>query len=104
MDGYKAWYLNGKRHRTDGPAIDAKGDGDKEWYLNGKRHRTDGPAVENGVNGDKEWYFEWRTSSYRRTKAIEWAEWRSIVVFEWKTSPCTTVRLLNGRMDIKSGI
>jgi hypothetical protein len=21
-------------------------DGDKEWYLNGKRHRTDGPAIE----------------------------------------------------------
>jgi hypothetical protein len=30
-------------------------DGDKEWYLNGKRHREDGPAVE-WANGDKEWY------------------------------------------------
>jgi hypothetical protein len=27
-------------------------DGDKEWYLKGKRHRTDGPAIErtNGPN------------------------------------------------------
>jgi len=27
----------------------------KSWYLNGKLHREDGPAVE-GVNGDKSWY------------------------------------------------
>jgi hypothetical protein len=25
-----------------------------EWFLNGKRHREDGPAVECS-NGDKEW-------------------------------------------------
>jgi hypothetical protein len=31
---YVAWYLNGKLHRTDGPAIEHS-DGDKEWYLNG---------------------------------------------------------------------
>ena len=48
------WYLNGKRHREDGPAIEWS-DGDKEWYLNGKRHREDGPAIESS-NGDKEWY------------------------------------------------
>jgi hypothetical protein len=34
-DGYKSWYLNGKRHREDGPAIEWSG-GNKEWYLNGK--------------------------------------------------------------------
>jgi len=44
-DGYKAWYLNGKLHREDGPAIEYP-NGDKEWYLNGKLHREDGPAVE----------------------------------------------------------
>ncbi len=27
-------------------------DGNKLWYLDDKRHRVDGPAVEN-VNGDK---------------------------------------------------
>ena len=31
--------------------------GDEEWYLNGKRHREDGPAME-GANGDKEWYLK----------------------------------------------
>ena len=29
--------------------------GDKHWYLNGKLHREDGPAVE-FVNGNKIWY------------------------------------------------
>jgi hypothetical protein len=30
-------------------------DGDKHWYLNGKRHREDGPAVEDS-NGSKFWF------------------------------------------------
>ena len=53
-DGTKFWYLNGKRHRTDGPAVEWC-DGGKRWYHNGKLHRTDGPAVEY-TNGDKFWY------------------------------------------------
>ena len=53
-DGHKEWYLNGKRHREDGPAIEYA-DGTKCWYLNGKLHREDGPAVEYS-NGDKHWY------------------------------------------------
>ena len=52
--GTKHWYLNSKRHREDGPAIEFAG-GDKYWYLNNKRHREDGPAVER-TNGTKEWY------------------------------------------------
>ena len=76
-DGYKEWYLNGKRHREDGPAIDYtngykawyinnklhREDGHaaeyandwKNWYINGKLHREDGPAVEY-TNGYKDWY------------------------------------------------
>ena len=34
-DGTKCWYLNGERHREDGPACEYA-DGDKEWHLNGK--------------------------------------------------------------------
>ncbi len=34
-DGDKAWYLKGKRHREDGPAVEYA-NGDKRWYLNGK--------------------------------------------------------------------
>ena len=34
-NGDKQWYLDGKRHRTDGPAIEWS-DGTKHWYLDGK--------------------------------------------------------------------
>lgn len=52
-DGTKEWYLNGKLHREDGPAIEWAND-DKSWYLNDKLHREDGPAFE--YNGAKEWW------------------------------------------------
>jgi len=47
------WYLNGKLHREDGPAI-VYNNGEEEWYLYGKRHREGGPA-ERRTNGDA-WY------------------------------------------------
>lgn len=53
-NGTKSWYLKGKRHREDGPALEFT-NGDKSWWLNGKRHREDGPAVEFS-NGDKYWW------------------------------------------------
>ena len=34
-DGSKTWYLNDKRHREDGPAIEYP-NGSKTWYLNDK--------------------------------------------------------------------
>ena len=46
QSGSKEWWLNGKRHREDGPAVEYCINGSKEWWLNGKRHREDGPAVE----------------------------------------------------------
>ena len=52
--GAKQWWLNGKRHREDGPAVEYP-DGTKEWLLNGKYHREDGPACE-WPNGSKSWY------------------------------------------------
>ena len=52
--GTKQWYLNGKWHRMDGPAIE-HADSSKEWFLNGERHRTDGPAVED-ADGYKVWW------------------------------------------------
>lgn len=76
-DGTRNWYLNGKLHRTDGPAVeyvqrkkrtlllglcwgknvpdDEYANGEKHWYLNGKRHRVNGPAIEY-ENGSKVWY------------------------------------------------
>ena len=53
-NGYKAWYIDGKRHHTDGPAVEYSS-GAKEWWLNGKLHREDGPAVEYS-SGEKEWW------------------------------------------------
>ena len=36
-DGHQEWYLNGKHHRTDGPAV-VWPDGDEDWYWRGKQH------------------------------------------------------------------
>ena len=52
--GDKAWYLNGKLHRENGPAVEYT-IGDKYWYLNDKLHRENGPAVEY-ASGYKYWY------------------------------------------------
>ena len=51
--GKKEWFLNGKLHREDGPAME-QADGSKRWFLHGNLHREDGPAVEY-ANGTKEW-------------------------------------------------
>ena len=53
-DGTKSWWLNGKCHREDGPAVEWA-DGTKSWRLHGKCHREDGPATEYS-DGDKEWW------------------------------------------------
>ena len=50
----KYWYLNGKRHRKNGPAVEYA-NGDKWWYLNGEWHRENGPAIE-WADGDMSWY------------------------------------------------
>ena len=68
--GTKHWYLNSKRHREDGPAIEFAG-GDKYWYLNNKRHREDGPAVE-WADGTKYWYLNGKLHN-KDGPAIEWA-------------------------------
>ena len=52
-DGGFMWYLFGKKHRVDGPAI--KTDICYEWFHHGVRHREDGPAIE-WADGDKAWY------------------------------------------------
>jgi len=44
QNGDVCWYVNGREHRIDGPAIDWSGH--EEWMINGKHHREDGPAYE----------------------------------------------------------
>ena len=69
-DGTKFWYLNGQRHREDGPAREFA-NGSKEWYLNGRRHREDGPARE-FANGTKFWFLNGQLHR-EDGPAVEWA-------------------------------
>ena len=66
-DGMKRWFLNGKLHRLDGPAV-IWPNGDKWWYSNGMIHREDGPAVE-WTSGAKWWYFNGQLMSFN-----EWCQ------------------------------
>jgi hypothetical protein len=65
--GNKQWWLNGKLHREDGPAVEYA-DGGKEWYLKDKLHREDGPAVEY-PSGDKYWYLNDKSMTEEEHKA-----------------------------------
>lgn len=48
------WYVAGRRHRDDGPAI-ITASGEREWFIDGQRHRTDGPAWIH-VDGGMSWW------------------------------------------------
>jgi hypothetical protein len=65
--GHKFWFLNGKLHRTDGPALEYA-NGHKRWYLNNNLHRTDGPAIV-WADGRKSWYF-----NHQRYTFDEWLQ------------------------------
>ena len=65
--GSKFWFINGEMHREDGPAVE-RADGSKEWYLNGERHREDGPAVEY-ANGTKAWHINGKNLSEAKFNA-----------------------------------
>lgn len=54
--GNKRWYIAGKLHRIDGPAVEYA-NGSKAWYLAGRLHRVDGPAIE-WVSGGVGWYLD----------------------------------------------
>jgi len=82
--GTKGWYLNGKLHREDGPAIE-RSDGNKEWYLNGKYHREDGPAFEY-PDGTKEWWLDHK-EVHPETIVDLWLE-RGIFCWYDETNDC----------------
>lgn len=49
-------HVNGRGlHRVDGPAYMRISDGYKSWWIDGKRHREDGPAIEL-ADGRKLWF------------------------------------------------
>ena len=51
-----SYYVNGKLHREDGPAIEYI-NGTKFWIVNDKYHRLDGPAIE-WRDGEISYYIE----------------------------------------------
>ena len=53
-DGTQEWWVNGQRHRLDGPAYIGAA-GTQEWWVNGQRHRPVGPAVISAAVR-QEWY------------------------------------------------
>ena len=68
-NGTKIWKLpNDKWHREDGPAFELI-DGYKAWYIDGKLHREDGPAIEYG-DGDKEWYLNGTNYAEKKHKLV----------------------------------
>jgi hypothetical protein len=56
VNGTQEWYRDNKLHRTDGPAV-IRADGTQEWYRDNKLHRTDGPAVIR-ADGTQEWWID----------------------------------------------
>jgi hypothetical protein len=68
-DGAKSWWLNDKLHRVGGPAVE-RANGTKEWFRNGKRHREDGPAVEY-KSGRKDWFVNGKRHR-EDGPAVEW--------------------------------
>lgn len=50
----KMWFVNGIRHREDGPAV--RSSVGEIWYRNGLIHRIDGPAQTHFENQTKQYY------------------------------------------------
>jgi len=75
-DGRKAWRLNGKYHRLDGPAIEWA-NGAKSWYLNGISHREDGPAIE-WANGRKRWFLNGKEYTQEEYALIQFMNGKNI--------------------------
>jgi hypothetical protein len=69
VNGNKFWYKNGKQHREDGPAVEYT-NGTKYWYKNGKLHREKGPAIE-CVRGDVYWYLNGISYSEKEYNKIQ---------------------------------
>ncbi len=68
-DGTKCYYDESSRyHREDGPAIEHI-DGYKAWWSNGKTHRIDGPAVIYS-DGDVDYYINNKLYSEEEYKVV----------------------------------
>ena len=64
------FFLSGKVHRSNGPAISYPGDGES-WYLCGRGHRTNGYAVMYDWH-QKLFKGQWRIHDKRIAKKPKW--------------------------------
>jgi hypothetical protein len=79
-NGNTTYYLDGERHRTDGPASSDyryTETGYHEWRRHGKIHRTDGPAVEYQSNSRQRPAQQYWLNNERMTYE-KWLEEREI--------------------------
>lgn len=84
--GPREWWYLGERHRTDGPAIDNIHT--REWWIHGRRHRNDGPAVVNFLNKKKEWWVNGKRHRFpgpavvytERDYTIEWWVYGQVLI------------------------
>ena len=51
----KQWLKNGQKHRLNGPA-EVHRNGYEAWFLDGKRHRSGGKPAVTHANGSKEYW------------------------------------------------
>jgi len=74
-DGTQEWWVHDQLHRTDGPAVIAA-DGTQEWWVDGQRHRTDGPAVV-WSDGTQQWWMNDKNitpavEKWLKDRAVSW--------------------------------
>ena len=71
--GYTEWWYQGKLHNENGPAITNK-HGYEAYYINGIRHRIDGPAmIKTDDRGTEYWLYGKQISQEvfeKRTKGL----------------------------------
>jgi hypothetical protein len=61
-DDTTAWYLDGRLHRDEGPAVEIGAF--RSWYRHGRNHRDDGPAIE-WPDGRQQWMVNGKTTKWR---------------------------------------
>jgi hypothetical protein len=80
--GSRIWYRQGNLHREDGPAV-MLANGRCEWFVNGLRHRLDGPAITT-ITGLEEWYKDGKRHRTDGPAVVKNRGW----VLEWWMNGC----------------
>jgi hypothetical protein len=76
-NGTQEWWVDGKLHRLDGPAF-IWADGRQVWVVNDQYHRTDGPAVIR-ADGTHEWWVDGK----HITVQVEIWMWQQKITWPW---------------------